>query len=550
MTTALPHCCWHQAAIQKEDCPYLRDGDETLLIDQKQRLLKRCLECPKFLEDLRAFDGELYGLPDMFTFAVEEILGLRASIRSLQNRYDSRSQEIKSLHDIGLALQTSVDRDEIIAMALTAVTSGKGFGLNRAILLLVDKDRQKLEGSFAVGPLEAEDAGRIWREIEAQNYSLQQMAQLFYEQKMVHEKEKFRELLGKLTVSLSQNDHLFIRTLNERKSVVIHDLFLNPDLPQEQKQALSVKELIMVPLVSKDRRIGLLLADNIINRRPIDPEDLESLETFALPLTFAIKRAALYERLQEELERVREANRRLNEQQEQILRMEKMALVGQIASNIAHSIRNPLTIIGGFARTLIKSVPEEDARRQYLESIVLQTRKLEDILQEVLHYSESLHPTLDDWDINQMIAAVYTGQREDLELSHVHCRLDLQPGLPLVRIDYKKMIYCLRNIIANAVEAMPDGGEISISTREEGDHLKISLQDSGSGIRPEMLNAVTQPFYSTKAQGSGLGLPLCARILEGQNAYLEIRSDSGQGTTINILIEIQREEHHGKDSDR
>ena len=183
---------------------------------------------------------------------------------------------------------------------------------------------------------------------------------------------------------MSRNEHLFITTLNEQKTRHIKNIYHEPGIDRWQAENLDCGELLMVPLISKNRRIGLLLADNIINGRPITAEDVQSIETFALPVSFAIERASLYERLQEELAKVTTANTQLREQQELIVRMEKMALVGKIASNIAHTIRNPLTIIGGFARSLMKNTSQEDTKRTYIESIIRETRRLEEVLQEVL----------------------------------------------------------------------------------------------------------------------------------------------------------------------
>ena len=104
--------------------------------------------------------------------------------------------------------------------------------------------------------------------------------------------------------------------------------------------------------------------------------------------------------------------------------MEKMALVGQITSSIAHSIRNPLTIIGGFARTLIKSTPAETPSGSTSSRSCSEAKRLEEVLEEVLNYSESLHPTFDFWDINQLVARVYAGLREDLAMSRVEFSLD------------------------------------------------------------------------------------------------------------------------------
>ncbi len=541
-----PSCCWHKEQIGPEECPFIRDANADLLLNRKNRVLQYCLECPRFMEDVRRLRKDPDSLAEILPYLMEDLQELRIRNRLLNGQVEVRNREIKFLHEVSLVLQTSMDVDEVIAMALTAVTAGEGFGLNRAILLLVDKERQNLKGHFAVGPRRREDAARIWKELEEKNHSLRELAQTFFEMKMSAEKARFQDLLEKLSVPLSRSNHLFVRTLNEQKSSHVQDLYMEPDIDPGQVEALEVHEMILVPLISRNRRIGLLMADNIINGQPITTDDLHSLETFALPVSFAIERAALYERLQEELTKLTDANRRLKEQQEIILRMEKMALVGKITSNIAHSIRNPLTIIGGFARTLIKNTPPDDSKRHYIESIIGEAKRLEEVLQEVLNYSESLHPTFDLWDVNQLITGVYVALQDDFERNGMECRLDLDSTLPPVRLDYKKMTYCLRSIINNSLEAMPRGGTLEIRTLRSDDELLILLSDSGPGMGPETIKGITSPFFSTKDIGSGLGLSLCARILEGHGAGFTIRSTEGRGSTFQISLKLSmEEEQHG-----
>lgn len=538
VTTVNPQCCWHLEQIDPGQCPYLHEEDGALLYDRQQRILQRCLECPHFLEDAETFsrsDGEM---AEIFPTVCSELLQLRARTKLLEHQLAVRDREKRFLNEVGHVLQTSMDKDEVITMALTAVTAGKGFGLNRAILLLVDRERQNLEGYLAVGPRQREDAWRIWNELAHADRSLREMARMLFETKLPEEKAKFRDLLKLLTVPLNREDHLFIRTLNERRPRHILDLRQETDIDPAQIDALGVNELVMVPMVSTDRRVGLLLADNIINNQPISDEDLQSLETFALPVTFAISRAALYERLQKELRNVTEANERLKDQQEIILRMEKMALVGRITANVAHSIRNPLTIIGGFARSLIRSTAENDAKRAYIESIVREAKHLEEVLQEVLNYSESMHPTFDQWDINQLVTAVYAAMRDDLHENGIDCQLELAPDLPQVVLDYKKITYCLRSLVNNAVEAMPNGGGLTLHTARGHEEVILTVKDTGPGMSEEEIRTVTTPFFSTKEQGTGLGLPLCARILEGHNAAFEIFSEQGRGTSFCIRFRL------------
>ncbi|MEJ2201110.1 MAG: histidine kinase, partial [Desulfuromonadaceae bacterium] len=120
----------------------------------------------------------------------------------------------------------------------------------------MDKERQNLKGHLAVGPRNREEAGQIWHEIETHDYSLKDMGQIFLEQKMAAEKAKFQELLTALSVPMIRNDHLFINTLNEQKTRHIKNLYQESGIDPLQIQLLGCDELLMVPLISKNRRIG------------------------------------------------------------------------------------------------------------------------------------------------------------------------------------------------------------------------------------------------------------------------------------------------------
>ncbi|MDO3379920.1 sensor histidine kinase [Geoalkalibacter halelectricus] len=522
-----------------EGCPNLADGDEELLFNKKKRLMERCFECPRFYEDLLQLrhQGELSA--ELLGVALESLRDLRLQRQELRGELEVRNREFEFLHEVTSTIQSSLNLDEIIAWALTAITAGQGFGFNRAILLLVDAPRQNLNGYVAVGPRRLEDAQRIWHEIEEKHYSLQEMAQRFFTEKMPAEKEKFRDLLDLLSLPLAKNNHLFIDTLNNSASRHIHNLWQEPQIDRHQVEALEVSEIVLVPLKSHKRRVGLLLADNIVNRRPISRHDLRLLETFARPLAFAIERGALHEQLQKELGKVRDAHQRLQQQQEEMVRMEKMALVGKIVSHFSHSIRNPLMIIGGFARSLSRQIPEGDERRRYIESIVRETRKLEDVLQEALNYSEALHPTFDLWDINQLLTTVYGGLLEDMDLGGVAAHFDLSVGLPLARIDFKQMSYCLRSLFNNALEAMPQGGKLTISTRASDTHLMIEIRDSGPGIAPEILDQVESPFATNNGKTTGLGLSLCSRILRGHGGTFSLANSEQGGAVVTLSLPLQ-----------
>jgi len=534
-----PHCCWNSDLDSMSQCRRLQPGDEDLLTDRTRRIRERCFDCQNFLRDMEELGPQGHSdIPELFHLAVDELKRRRIQNQFLQSDLEARNREFQFLHEVSSTIQSSLDLDEIISLALTAITAGQGFGLNRAILLLVDKERRNLEGYVAVGPRRREDASRIWQEIEENRFSLQEMAQRFFEQKFASEKEVFRDLLDCLSVPLSDSDHPFIETLNSGASRLIHNLSEEPGIQADQVAALEVAEIILVPLKSRSRRVGLLLADNIINTRPISENDLASLENFALPVSFAIERAALHEQLQEELDKVKEANRRLEEQQMLILRMEKMALVGKIVSHFSHNVRNPLTIIGGFARSLGKNIPEQDNRRHLIESIVRETRKLEEFLNEAISYSDDLFPTLDAWDINHLVRSVHGELHDELNRVGIKTRMEMGETLPQVRIDYKQLSYCVRAVINNAIDAMPNGGLLTLATYHQDQQICILVQDSGHGISHDELENFRKPFSAPVGKTAGLSLSLCSRIVESHNGSLQIESEPGQGTRVRICIPL------------
>ncbi|HBT84074.1 MAG: hypothetical protein A2091_00075 [Desulfuromonadales bacterium GWD2_61_12] len=533
--------CWQKETITADECPFVAAGDHPLLFDRRQRFLRHCVNCSTCLQSLAHVtpgDGVDAALPPLL---IEALCLHQERVRALERHIATRDRELAFLHDVGQVLQTSVDRDEVIAMALTAITSGKGFGLNRAILLLVDEANERLVGHLAVGPREAEEAGRIWHEVESLDYSLIEMGERFFREKMASEREKFGPLLECLTTPLAQRDHPFVRVLDARTPYQIDDLFAEPGLDREQAEDLGVQQLILVPLISRDRRIGLLLADNCINRRPLTAGDLHSLETFALPVSFAIERAALYARLQQELGRVLEAHARLQQQQDIIVRMERLALLGRLAADLAHSIRNPLLIIGGYARTLLREAPPGDPRRDYLESMVRESRRLEETLQDVFSHTEELHPTFGLWDINRLLAEVAGEMRDDLALGRVECRLDLAPLLPAVRVDFRKMHHCLRCILNRAFEGSLAGETIVIHSERRQDELLVHIRDGGPTLTPEEIATIHAPIDPAAGDRHLFGLSLCAQTLREHRARFLIESDSVRGTHYLIGLPIPEE---------
>jgi signal transduction histidine kinase len=323
--------------------------------------------------------------------------------------------------------------------------------------------------------------------------------------------------------------------------MLVEHAFRNPDVDPEFARLLNVDTFLVMPLISRNRRVGVIIADNYITHNQISAEDMQSLETFTFTVAFAIERASLYDRLQLELSKVTEAHNKLKEQQELIVRMEKMALVGRITSSIAHSIRNPLMIIGGFARSILKNTPESDPKKNYIESILGEASQLERVLDEILNYSDSLYPAKDFWDVNQLVEAAVRDAQKLFSEKGWRCNFVPVDGLPMVYVDFKQVSYCLRALILNGVEGRA-GEEIKLRLFEQDGSVKIIIEDRGCKVSQEQLEKLLTPFSDTNDLGSGIGVALCRTMLEKQKIPLDVIAPPEGGITYTITLPTLKEE--------
>jgi signal transduction histidine kinase len=526
-------CCWFNPDRNPLECPNIEEGEEHLYASPRKRFIEKCIDCHWFQRDI-----EKLPVDDPFRMIInilrEEYKEQKSHLLSLSSFLSSKSREIKFLHELSTVLQTSMELDEVLSVAMTAITSGKGFGMNRAFLLMTDREREHLVGHLGVGPRNYEEAWHIWDEVDRSNFTLKELSRQFYKTKISSERAKFQDILEQITVSRNEEGHIFNRALKERRPILVENASSNPEVDPKIARVLGVERFLIMPLISRNKSIGILLADNFVTNKPISPRDMESLQTFAFPVAFAIERASLYEKLQVEVEKQTRMNRKLQEQQELIVRMEKMAVVGKITSSIAHSIRNPLTAIGGYARALLKS-DNMEKKKEYLEFILNEAKHLDEVLGEVLSYSDSVHPVMDCWDLNQLAIAITSEMKDRLTGLNIDIDLNLNPDLPPAWLDYKQISYCLKTIINHIAEG-PDVDRIEIGTCLDEGRILLCVSDNGTPLSIEMKNALMTPFMETETLGLGAGLPLCRMILERHGSSFTIEDRQGGGTRYCIIL--------------
>jgi PAS domain S-box-containing protein len=222
-----------------------------------------------------------------------------------------------------------------------------------------------------------------------------------------------------------------------------------------------------------------------------------------------------------------------------VLESERLATIGQGVSYISHEIKNPLMLIGGFAQQVLRKISQNGKNKEKLEIIIKEVARLEEFLSEVTDITKPSQPKKIMTSINSVVEDVSAFLHEELKVRHVVFQTSLDPQIPEISVDPKQMRQVLINVMKNAMEAMPEGGELSITTQLQDDRVKLRIIDTGQGITPEDLKSVFDPFVTTKAKGTGLGLPICRKIIEDHDGLISLESTSGHGTVCNITLPIQ-----------
>lgn len=225
---------------------------------------------------------------------------------------------------------------------------------------------------------------------------------------------------------------------------------------------------------------------------------------------------------------------------EKLAQAEKLSALGRIAANVADEIRNPLTSVGGFARRLAKIVDSEK-ERQYVEYIITEVGKLEVILRDVLAYSRTRSPLLEDQSLRGILDMAIKTWEERCRQQSVQVQTVYEHNA-VVRIDKEQVREAVERIISNSLEAMPAGGILSVLTDLEMvrgvPYARVRIQDTGIGIPAEKIGKVFEPFFTPGGvrKGTGLGLPIAKNIVEEEGGMIRLESTQGKGTTVTLLF--------------
>ncbi len=225
--------------------------------------------------------------------------------------------------------------------------------------------------------------------------------------------------------------------------------------------------------------------------------------------------------------------------QEKVARSERLAALGRIVAEITHDIKNPLLIIGAYARQVMRNLQDEKSLGK-LNIITEEVKRLEGLLGQVNDYYLPRRLNLEKLDINALLrdTCALARQGKDDNKIQVNCQAEKNPAW--IEGDRDKLIQVFLNLTRNAIEAMEEGGTLSIQSESASERVHIYFSDNGPGIPEKYLDQIFTPFFTTKSQGSGLGLPICKRIIEDHpGSTIALSSQEGKGTRVTITMPLR-----------
>ena len=242
------------------------------------------------------------------------------------------------------------------------------------------------------------------------------------------------------------------------------------------------------------------------------------------------------------LDSIKERDERLKEYTKQeIMKSERLAMVGQLAAGVAHEINNPLGSILIYSHLLLEDLGQEDPRKGNIEKIVNQATRCKKIVKGLLDFSRQTEPEMILSNINTIVKEVLSLVERQVMFHNIKVLKKLSPDLPTIMLDKNQIQQVLMNIILNAVEAMDGQGKLTVETYSEQEYLKTRFTDTGSGISEENMKKLFQPFFTTKetGHGTGLGLSISYGIIRKHNGKINVSSEIGKGSTFTIILPIR-----------
>jgi PAS domain S-box-containing protein len=337
------------------------------------------------------------------------------------------------------------------------------------------------------------------------------------------------DLLGR-RVALHGEASLSAASLLARQPIAVDDFLRDRVYLSALRGATGARAGLALPLLVRERAIGAAVILETSGPRHFEPAEIERAAAIANQLAIAVDNARTHARALSAYDDLHRAN-------ERNLRQERLAALGELAAVVAHEVRNPLGVIFnsiGSLRRLIR--PEGDARL-LLDILGEESDRLNHIVGDLLDFAHPSAPQLLperlERVVDDAVGAALAQPPVGVELVR-----ELDPPLPSVPLDARLVRQAVLNLAVNAVQAMPRGGRLTVRLRAEPLAAVVEIEDTGHGIPDEVRERIFEPFFTTKATGTGLGLAVVKRIVDGHGGEIKVRSRPGAGTVFSLRFPL------------
>ncbi len=326
--------------------------------------------------------------------------------------------------------------------------------------------------------------------------------------------------------------------IHNRQSALVSHPQEDPRFYKKVDELIGAKtqSLLAVPILVKGEAIGVI---EVVDKKQgaFDNHDQELLEALSSSAAVALENARLYQDLQTQF-------RQLRETQAQLIQSEKMSALGRLTASIAHEINNPLQSIQGCLTLAMEELEEQQRRdrmEKYLQMAESEIRRIAAIVRRV---REFYRPAKQEWqptDIHAILENILELTGKQLQHSAIAVEREWCAEPLLVQANANQLKQVFLNLVLNAIDAMPEGGTLTLSTAQREGQAWIAFRDTGVGMSPQVLEQLFEPFFTTKPHGSGLGLSVSYSIIEAHGGKIKVASEVGVGSTFTVSLPLLKE---------
>jgi signal transduction histidine kinase len=434
--------------------------------------------------------------------------------QATETQLRAANREFSTLYRSAQALHSTLRLDALSHLVLSMAAAPEGGDFRRAMLFTVNLRARVLQGMLGIDQgsatlvLPTDPVSGMWGEphLDATVRAAQRQS-------------AFNQAVHKLRLDLRAEDSALAQACLERRLVIVEEATAEPPGGRRLAEELALVRYACAPLQGGKEPFGVLVVDLDGDDQSSTPERLRFLDLFARQATAALENARLLHRLEG-------AHRELREVQEQLIQGEKLAVLGEMSAQLAHELRNPLVSIGGFAQRLNKLELGNDRAAEYAAIIAREVRRLEEMLSNILTYTKQQPLCWEECDLNALLAEALELEAAVRQDAGIELVLEVVAPLPQLLVDPRQLRQVLLNLLANARQAMPKGGTLSVRAEpcslRGAEGVAIEVEDTGGGIPADIMRNIFNPFFSTRPKGTGIGLSLSHRIITQHQGEIEV----------------------------